>query len=78
MKQIILTAFNQALRNYENMESRGCAMGFFSRIRHSFSRNLQISALEKRLNESKNDYQLIQALVSHFRPCVCLIEGVKY
>ncbi|MFN7095042.1 MAG: hypothetical protein ACK4M7_06730 [Burkholderiales bacterium] len=65
-KQQILLAYNEALKNYTNKESRGYKLGYFSQIRHSFKQNDKLKQLEKNIKLSQDPKALFNLLIEYF------------
>lgn len=65
MKDHLLNAFSIALNNYCTQSPRGYRMGFFSALRHDFTKNATLTNLEREIKESKTDEAALDVVVSH-------------
>ena len=66
MKTNILNAYNKALENYITKADRGYKMGFFTKLRHSFSKTPKLKNLESTLLNCKNDQAALDIVIEHF------------
>lgn len=64
MKQILIEAFNDALKNYTRKRDRGYKMGLFSKWRHRFSKTEKLAKLERELLSSSNEIAL-SVIIEH-------------
>ena len=66
MKERLIQTFHDAFKNYSNQTSRDYEWGFFSSLRHSFSKTEKISELEHALVGSTDDEHALSVIIEHF------------